>query len=243
MPYNINIYFLFILKMAKAIFSYNGTETVIQCLKEDKMKNICIKYSSKINININSLLFIYGGNQINLELSFNEQSNSFDKERNEMNILVYKKEENELKCPKCGEIIHIDKLDNLIKFNINQNDMLNEIKNEIDVTDGDEINKIKNKIKVINLIISNLIEENIKKTKIIQNIINNNFNEIKNNKRNIIKGTFNVDDIYKDISIFNQLVDDEGFDVYLNNEKIDIINSYKILSKNFKKKKEIMNIK
>ena len=52
--------------MAKAIFSYNGTETVIQCLKEDKMKNICNKYSSKININLNSLFFIYGGNQINL---------------------------------------------------------------------------------------------------------------------------------------------------------------------------------
>ena len=164
--------------MAKAIFSYNGTETVIQCLKEDKMNNICIKYSSKINININSLLFIYGGNQIKLELSFNEQANSFDKERNEMNILVYKKEENELKCPKCGEIIHIDKLDNLIKFNINQNDMLNEIKNEIDVINNrNEINKIKNKIKVINLIINNLFEENIKSTKIIQNIINSNNNE------------------------------------------------------------------
>ena len=101
------------------------------------------------------------------------------------------------------------------------------------INNSNEINKITNKITVINLMINNLIEEN---TKIIQNIIHNNFNEIKNNKRNIIKGTFNVDDIYKDISIFNQLVDDEGFDVYLNNEKIDIIKTYKILAKNFDKK-------
>ena len=70
--------------MAKVIFSFNGIQTIIQCLKEDKMKNICNKYASKINININSLIFIYGGNQINYELSFQEQANSIDKKRNEM---------------------------------------------------------------------------------------------------------------------------------------------------------------
>ena len=221
--------------MSKVIFSYDGKETTIQCLKEDKMKNICNKYSSKINININSLLFIYGGNQINFDLSFKEQANSIDKERKEMNILVYKREENELKCPKCGEIINIDKFDNLIKFNSAQNDMLNEIKNEIDIiNNSNETNKIKNKIRVINLIINNIIEENIKNTKNIQNIINNNFNEINNNNKNIIKGKFEVEDIYKDISIFNQYVEDEGFDVYFNNEKINIIKTYKIPYNNFK---------
>ena len=74
--------------MAKVIFTYNGYETIIQCLKEDKMRDICNKYASKINLNINSLLFIYGGNQINLEFTFEDQANSFDKERNQMNILV-----------------------------------------------------------------------------------------------------------------------------------------------------------
>ena len=114
--------------MTKVIFSFNGIQTIIQCLKEDKMKNICNKYASKINININSLIFIYGANKINYELSFQEQANSIDKERNEMNILVYKEEnENEIKCPKCGEIIKIDKFENIIKLNNNQNDMLNEL--------------------------------------------------------------------------------------------------------------------
>ena len=59
--------------MAKVIFEYNGAKTTIQCLKEDTMKNICLKYSSKINTNINSLYFLYGGNQINPNLSFQEQ--------------------------------------------------------------------------------------------------------------------------------------------------------------------------
>ena len=119
--------------MAKVIFSFNEIETIIQCLKKDKMKNICNKYASKINININSLIFIYGANKINYEISFQEQANSIDKERNEMNILVYKEEnENEIKCPKCGEITKIDKFENIIKLNNNQNDMLNELKSLIE---------------------------------------------------------------------------------------------------------------
>ena len=48
--------------MSKIIFSYEGKETLIQCTKEDKMKDICNKLSSKIEININLLDFIYNGN-------------------------------------------------------------------------------------------------------------------------------------------------------------------------------------
>ena len=113
--------------------------------------------------------------------------------------------------------------------------MLNELKNEIEtINDYNEINKIKNKIKVVNLIIKNLIEENEKNKVGIQNIINNNYKEInENNKKNIIKGIFNLEDIYQDVTIFNQYVEDEGFDVYLNNKKVDVIKSYKIQYKNF----------
>ena len=202
------------------------------------MKNICNKYASKIHININSLIFIYGGNKINYEISFQEQANSIDKERNEMNILVYKEEnENEIKCSKCGEIIKIDKFENIIKLNNNQNDMLNELKSLIEtINDSNEINKIKNKIKLINLVVINLIEENEKILKNVSNIVNINVNEIKNDKNNIIKGIFKVEDTYQDTIIFNQCVKDEGFDVYLNNEKIDIIKSYKIPCKYFDNK-------
>ena len=52
------------------------------------MKDICNKLSSKIEININLLYFIYNGNQINLQLTFREQANSLDNNRNQKNILV-----------------------------------------------------------------------------------------------------------------------------------------------------------
>ena len=82
--------------MAKVLFTYDGKEITIQCLKEDKLESICNKFASRINANIKSLLFIYSGNQINLELTFNQQANLIDKERNIMNILVSKQEKKNL---------------------------------------------------------------------------------------------------------------------------------------------------
>ena len=76
--------------MALVNFTYEGIKTTISCLKEDKMKIICNKFTSKIQKNINSLYFVYDGNKINYELTFYEQANSSDRLRLEMNILVYK---------------------------------------------------------------------------------------------------------------------------------------------------------
>jgi hypothetical protein len=75
--------------MASVVFILNGVETIIQCLKTDKMKDICNKYVSKIQSNINKLYFIYGSNKLNLELTFDELANEVDRDRNMMNILVY----------------------------------------------------------------------------------------------------------------------------------------------------------
>ena len=232
--------------MAKVIFTYDGKETTIQCLKEDKIENICNEYASKINENINSLLFIYSGNQVNLELSFNQQAKQIDKERSIMNILVYKQEKKKFKCPKCGELINIDIFDNLLKLNSNQADMLKELKSLIEIiNNSNEISTIKSKILDISLITNNLIEENEKNKNHIQNISNNikdnNTKQInlQNNidlKKNIIKGIFNVNNALEDVTIFNQYADDDGFDVYLNDEKINVIKSYKIQYTNFLKK-------
>ena len=136
--------------MSKVIFSYNGQETTILCLKEDKMKNICNKFASKIEVNLNSLYFIYNGNTINLELKYEETVNSIDKNRNIMNILVYKEEEDGLRCPKCGEIFSIDNkiIDKIIKNNYNENDILDDLKSQIEnIININEINKIKSRIK------------------------------------------------------------------------------------------------
>ena len=39
------------MSMAKVIFTYEGIDETIDCSKEDKMKDICQKYSSKIEVN------------------------------------------------------------------------------------------------------------------------------------------------------------------------------------------------
>ena len=64
--------------MSAAIFIFNGNKIKIQCSKEDKMKDICLKFVSKINININDIYFIYGGNIINLESKYNMKKKKKD---------------------------------------------------------------------------------------------------------------------------------------------------------------------
>ena len=74
-------------------FSFEGEETVIQCSKDDYLKDIINKFILKSNINEDEVFFLYGGNNINMDLSFFEQANKIDKERNQMNIIVFAKEE------------------------------------------------------------------------------------------------------------------------------------------------------
>ena len=115
--------------MATVIFTFNGIQTIIQCRKEEKMKDICNRFISKIGINTESIYFIYGGKIINSELTFNELTNSIDKNLNEMSILVYEtknvtiinennsiKISKELICPKCFENCRISIKDYKIKL-------------------------------------------------------------------------------------------------------------------------------
>ena len=84
---------------AKVIFTLEGDDLTIQCLKEDKMKDICQKYINKIKININSFIFLYRGSQLKFNKSFKELA----KDKNEIRVLVYINENEEFTCPKCGE--------------------------------------------------------------------------------------------------------------------------------------------
>ena len=160
--------------MVKVIFSFEGRETYIQYSKENKMKDICNKFSSKININLSLLYFIYNGNQINQQLTFKEQANSIDNKRNQMNILVFKHENNGLKCKKFGENISLPISDNIKKYNSNQKDLLIELKNQIEnIINSKDINDIFRKIKLIKSVFNDLITENEKNQKEIQNFLNN----------------------------------------------------------------------
>ena len=76
---------------AKVIFNFEELDVTIQCLNNEKMKDICKRYSNKIGKNINSLIFLYGGNQLNYNINYNEQANVIDRERNIMKVLVNKK--------------------------------------------------------------------------------------------------------------------------------------------------------
>ena len=78
------------------------------------MKDICQKYANKIQRNINSLVFLYGGSQLNFNLKFKDVIT--DKETKEMKILVYSKIIDDFICPKCGEKINLntEKIDNII---------------------------------------------------------------------------------------------------------------------------------
>ena len=75
---------------ANVVFTLDGVNLTIQCTTEDKMKDICKKYSTKININMDSLFFLYRGNKVNFDKSFKEQANIIDMNVHEMKILVNK---------------------------------------------------------------------------------------------------------------------------------------------------------
>ena len=60
---------------ANVVFTSDEVNLTIKCTTEDKMKNICEKYSIQITKNIDSLLFLYEENKVNFDLSFKEQAN------------------------------------------------------------------------------------------------------------------------------------------------------------------------
>ena len=171
---------------AKIIFNLDGIDITIQCSTEDKIKNICQKYATEVNSNINSLIFLYGGNQMNMELRLKEQANSMDINNNEMNVLVYKNEKDDLISPHCNNKIKLntEKIDNIILSNDNIIDSLNVIKFYIDnIIKLSTNNIIIIQLKNINVLLNNLredINKNNEKLKLLfkENII------VLNNKLN-----------------------------------------------------------
>lgn len=140
--------------------------------KQDKMIDICQKFTSKVNININNIYFLYGGKKINFELTFKEIVNPIDDEKNEMNILVYEtafKSEGII-CPKCGYIYNINFelqiIDKLNNSNSNQNNILKgQIINIIkDINNHNETNNIINQLNNIIIMIEHVIGDINKNT-------------------------------------------------------------------------------
>jgi len=132
--------------MIDVLFIYEGQEIVIQCKKEDKIKDIADKLKNKIGEEENNLLYIYNGDKIDKELSLNQIESKIE---NQIKILVYnnktnnKKEEskisNEIICPECKENILI----NIKNYRINLYDCKNDHKKEnIPINEYENIEKI-----------------------------------------------------------------------------------------------------
>ena len=194
------------MQKANVSFDFEGRIVEIQCSTDDKMKDICQKYANKIQRNVNSLIFLYGGSNLNFQLSFKDQANIIDKERNEMSVLVYKNE-NDLSCPKCGERINLnsDKI-NDIKTSINNiNDTVKGLKfnleNIIKIS-TEEIVKVQ--LKNVNLVFNTLNEDIKKLNKKFDDLLNvTNINKELNLDTNYIIAEINIkdEDINKDIKI------------------------------------------
>ena len=214
---------------AKIIFNFEGSFLTIQCTPEDKIRDICQKFSIKAETNINSLIFLYDGNQMNMDLKFNEQAKSLDRNRKTMNVLVYKKDADDFICPHCGEKIKLntEKIDEIISSNNNIKDTIGGIKLSIDnVIRISTMNAINNQLKNINVLL-NTINEDIKKSNAkLKNILNENkiiSNEFTN--KNFIKGELEIklNEIQDNkILLFNTKIKN-GIDVYLNNKKVNMI--------------------
>ena len=88
--------------MAVITFSFGVKDVSIQCPKNKKMKDICQVFAKQIEHDINSLSFLYGGNQINLESNFEDLALPNDKANNKIKIIVVKNEKEENYCPFCS---------------------------------------------------------------------------------------------------------------------------------------------
>ena len=182
--------------MAEAKFTYDGQDIVLSCDKSQKMREICTNLSTKINVDINSLIFLYGESLLDLEKTFQEIT-----KENSISIIAYKLENKEI-CPKCGRIVNNELFDDIISSNNNVNSSLKGIKSQIELIMTDIINKVDinniiSQLKNINILINN-INEDIKKN-------NNKLSIIKLNDNNNIKTNNNNKDNKKEEIIANEI--------------------------------------
>ena len=138
--------------------SYDGVNTIMQCKKDEKLKDIFKNFKFKVKAENKILIYMYNGITIqNEELTFNEIANSEDKKRNKMNILVVEgvdhpvpsTQDNIIKskniiCPDCKEDIKFkieDYVINLYECK-NKHDIDNIFLKEFDSTQNIDISRI-----------------------------------------------------------------------------------------------------
>ena len=152
-----------------AIFSYKESKIYIQCNLEDKILNVCRKFSSKIDQDIESKIFIFMGKVLNLDSTLAEQINgAFDKSSDIKEVII--------------QVYDNDKDTVLIKYNYEG------MSKEVQLKKGDNILKR----------ISSLIKQPYEKINILYNgeianqeDFNKDFNDLAN-KENKENNTMNL---------------------------------------------------
>ena len=243
--------------MAEVFFIFGGLSIAIQCDINQKMKEICINLSNKINTDLNSLIFIYGDSVLDIEKKINEIT-----KENKMTILVYKCK-NEI-CSRCGRKLTNTKIDDIVSSNNKIINTLTELNNQIEniinnLNNTKDISTANIQLKNIGIIIDRINEDiqdinndlNIFKSNNIQNI-NLKLNKIDENKEN--KGedlnnqiicTYNKQEEeisllhdYNDLNIWDEEnvkiymegkknINGKNIEIYINDKKIEFNYKYK----------------
>ena len=104
--------------MIKIYIYYKDIEVCIQDTNNNKMGNIFKRFYNRIEKNdAHSLEYLYNGNIVNEELTFEQLANYEDRRTNQMKLIAYVpqileeknkiKKSNQIICPTCGELAQI----------------------------------------------------------------------------------------------------------------------------------------
>ena len=110
-------------------------------LKKRKNGNYNSKILFKNWKNIDDFIYLYGGDQVDFKLTFEQHANRIDREANEMIILVYKYR---YECPYCGKKIKKDKIIFHLEKEISQLKQIIEQKDQQILFLNKKINNIEN---------------------------------------------------------------------------------------------------
>ena len=76
-------------------FNYEGSPTTVQGTSEQTMDEMCRNFEGIFSINQNDVYYLYNGNVINRDNTFNDIVNINDRERGETKVVVMKSNEEE----------------------------------------------------------------------------------------------------------------------------------------------------
>ena len=135
--------------MAKVEFMYEGQKIDVYCNESDKFSKVIQKFCSKAQKNMNDLCFLYNGKIVDINLTFFNLANSFDKERKIISLIVtdqYAK--NDSKLIKENKELK-EKLLEAYKKIEEQKQEIEDLKYKMTITKSEGMNQINNLMNII----------------------------------------------------------------------------------------------